>query len=521
MKIDFKDFDDIDINSLKDEILASEELEIYFRLDSIGSTNNPVDIVNDYCEVSFYCERIAPFIKVIESEIVPRNTYFKDFRISCIAVDAENLINELIYFFNLYDDSPEIDDLDRASFYDELSDYENSFNKRVFEFPELVNGYWANLIHGAYWVMASESYDSEAKFFNKVYRKNPEHRFGFWKSPLSTKSIEPIYFSTENWIIPPKTNLVNALRLYSGFENDLKIEDADKIEFKNSIILINNSTAVHFNQMEQLVNSIKCSEIVLSKIHTDKKSQSKLEKDYIVIHPSLFNDDRFKKTLKRTFRNRDKFQIDESKIKFQLSEYGDLITAHYKDFVYVFFSFDPLNFEEIKELNEHLNPVYSKIQNLINSSISGKCDWSELNDDKFEELCYDILYCHPFFDSSTIQKMGKSKSRDGGRDILIKTRRTPTKDPELYVFQCKFYSNSTSLSASKIPNAGNVIMQYGAKGYGVFTTTVIDSTLYDMLDGFNRNLNIDTSICMSKYELERHLNRNQMIKNKYFKTSAT
>ena len=176
-----------------------------------------------------------------------------------------------------------------------------------------------------------------------------------------------------------------------------------------------------------------------------------------------------------------------------------------------------MTFEEIKNLNSFLYPAYSKVQNLISISISEKCDWLELTDDTFEELCYDILYCHPHFDSSTIQKMGKSRSRDGGRDIVIKTKRTPTKEQELYIFQCKYFSDKTSLSASKLPNAGNVIMQYGAKGYGVFTTTVIDSTLYDMLEGFKRSMNIDSSFTFSKYELERYLNRHQMIKTKYFK----
>jgi len=520
MKFNFKEFQNINLISFKNEILKGVEFEIYFRLESIGVTNSTINIINDFCEVSFYSEKIAPFIKVIESEIVDRDTYHKDFKIKCIAVDVENLINELIYFSNSRnEESSELDDVDRLAFYEELSDYELSFNKRVFEFPELINNYWANLINGAYWEIASEYYESEAEFFNKTYRKYPEHRYGFWKSARSTKFSEPVYFSTENWIIPPKTNLVNTLKAYSGLENELKIEDADKIDFKDSIILINNSTAVYFNQKEQLLNSIKCSEIVLSKVYKKNESINTIENDELRVQLNLFNDNKFKRKLKRNSHNRDSIQIDESKIKFQLSEYGDLITVEYNGFIHVFFYCDALNFEEIKELNEHLNPVYSKIQNLINTSISGKCKWSELNDDKFEELCYDILYCHPYFDSSTIQKMGKSKSRDGGRDIVIKTKSSPTKEPELYIFQCKYYSDSTSLSASKIPNAGNVIMQYGAKGYGVFTTTVIDSTLYDMLDGFSRNMKVDTSICWSKYELERHLNRNQMIKNKYFKNS--
>lgn len=157
---------------------------------------------------------------------------------------------------------------------------------------------------------------------------------------------------------------------------------------------------------------------------------------------------------------------------------------------------------------------------MIDISISENCNWSEIDDDIFEELCYDVLYCHPHFDSSTIQKMGKSRSRDGGRDIVIKTKKTPTNEQELFIFQCKYLSAKTSLSAAKISNAANVIIQYGAKGYGVFTSTVIDSTLYDMLDGFNRSINIDVSFCFSKYELERYLNRHQLIKQKYFRRTT-
>ncbi len=139
-----------------------------------------------------------------------------------------------------------------------------------------------------------------------------------------------------------------------------------------------------------------------------------------------------------------------------------------------------------------------------------------MNEDSFEDLCYDILYNHPRFDSQTIRKMGKSKSRDGGRDITIMTKQTPTANAALYIFQCKFITNNQSLSASRLANAANVIMQFGAKGYGVFTNTVIDATLYDMLDGFERNFQIDTSQTMSVYELERLINRHRVLKNKFF-----
>ncbi|KAF2512119.1 restriction endonuclease [Flavobacterium zhairuonense] len=508
------DFQELDIEIFKKEISKGIEFEISFPLSSIGYSQSRIDVIRDYSEVSFCSEKIVQYITVLNSNFVIRDKYYTDFKIRCIAIDVESLTDELLYFsemingeFILYDE------LDSMSFLDEISEHEENYNKGVFVFPELINNYWANLINGAYWEIASEYYESESKFFNKTYKKFPEHRFGFWKGPLSNKFKETIYFSTESWIIPPNSNTLIALKAYSGIEEkDLLLEDSDKIEYKGRTVLINNFTAVYFNYHEQLLNAIKCTERVLNRNKTPENN--KINESNTL---NLFGENINQKNRKKRTNYHSDINIDKTKIKYKLSEYGDVVTIEYNKFTHVFFVNNTLNFQEIKDLHAFLFPAYSKTQNLINMSISENCNWQELNDDIFEELCYDILYCHPYFDHSTIQKMGKSRSRDGGRDITIKTRKNPTKEQELYIFQCKFFSDDKSLSATKIANAGNVIMQYGAKGYGVFTTTVIDATLYDMLDGFNRNMDIDVSFTWSKYELERHLNQYQLIKNKYFK----
>lgn len=518
MNYSITDFHKIELDKFREEISNQAIFEISFPLSSIGSSNSRIDIINDYSEVSYCSEKIAQFVEILESGLVTRDKYYTDFKIKCKAIDIENLYKELYYISEIKSDGTDnFDDIDKITFWDNISDYEESYKKRIFIFPELINNYWANLINGAYWEIASEYYESENEFFNKTYRKYPEHRFGFWKSPISTMFNETIYFSTENWIIPPNTNLIQALKIYSGLNRDLIIEEADSVLYNDSTILISNSNAVYFNQKPQLINSIKCTELVLNKIH-NKTKISKIEFEEInSIQTTLFGEKSTFKKIRKRINYNDDIHIDETKLIFKISEFGDLIIVEYNEYSYIFFSNNTLNFEELKGLNSFLFPAYAKTQNLIDISISENCNWSEIDDDTFEELCYDILYGHPHFESSTIQKMGKSRSRDGGRDIAIKTKKTPTNEQELFIFQCKYFSEKTSLSASKISNAGNVIMQYGAKGYGVFTTTVIDSTLYDMLDGFNRNLNIDTSFCWSKYELERYLNRHQLIKNKYFK----
>lgn len=499
-----------ELEEFKRNISEKKEFTLSFHLSSIGFSNSYIDIVRDYAITSFCCEKIAPLIDVIDSGIVTRDKYYKDFKIKCKALNVENLANDLSYFSEiLTEELKEYDDIDVISFYDEVSEYEKSFSKRVFVFPELINNYWANLINGAYWEIASEYYESESKFFTKTYRKYPEHRFFFWKNALSSSFKNTIYFSTENWIIPPNTNISEALKVYSEV-NNISLAEADKIDYNGRIILISNSNAVYFTQYRELLNSLQCIKFALEK---DKKKQPKNH----IMQVNLFGESILYKSTKRSRLNyKDRVDIDDHKIKYKISEFGDIITLEYEGYTCVFFSTKILTFEEIKDINSYLYPAYSKTQHLIETSITEKCQWNELDDNSFEELCYDILCCHPSFDSSTIQKMGKSKSRDGGRDIVIKTKKTPTKEPELYIFQCKFFSDKTSLSASKLSNAGNVILQYGCGGYGVFTTTVIDSTLHDMLDGFS-NRNIDTSFRWSKYDLERYLNRCQAIKNKYFK----
>ena len=420
--------------------------------------------------------------------------------------NIEKLFEILTYSSKMlgYED---LDDDTRIEFLDEVLEYEDSLHKLYFTFTDLINAYWANLLDGGYWEIAGE-YDSEEDFFRDTYKRHPEHRFGFWRNAKSKVYKDSIYFSTESWIIPDETNLIQALKNYSEPYAKFEINEAELVNFNGKQILLTNNIAVYFDQNKQLQNAINCSQKVLN----GKLFNSVIIKENINEQNNLFAEHK-----KVNTRKKKRYIIDPALLSFKVSELGDLVLASYKGFNHIFFGNTSLPFEDIKELNAHLYPAFSKTQNLIEKSISNNCNWQELNDDTFEELCYDLLYCHSKFDSSTIKKMGKSKSRDGGRDIVIKSKKTPTAEPELYIFQCKFLSESTSLSAAKMGSAANVIMQYGAKGYGVFTTTVIDATLYDMLEGFKRNQGIDVSDTWSKYELARYLNRHSIIKNKYFK----
>ncbi|MCB2380353.1 restriction endonuclease [Hymenobacter sp. BT635] len=496
---------------------AGSELELLFPLSSVGFTQSSVDIVQDYSMVSYCCETIAPFISVISSGYENKDRIHLYFRITCKSTDTSSLREELAYFSEVISQELTVyDDIDVISFWATVAEYEESFDKRVFHFPDLINGYWANLVNQGHSEIASEYHKSERKYFNKLYRKYPEQSYLFWRNPLSIDFADPIYFSTENWIIPPGTDLNGALALYSGIGHTTRLEQAEKVHYNGSLVLVSDTAALYFRQLDQLFHSIKCTALLLAQRHSPTPE---LHLNAIITHDPGFQGHLFKDNNvpgKKAHSFTRTVKIDTEQISYHLSELGDIVVAGYKDFKYVFFSESPLSFEQLKELNKFLYPAYAKTQTILEASVTEECKWPELDDEKFEELCYDILYCDPRFDSNTIQKMGNSRSRDGGRDIVIKTRTVPGRPPELYVFQCKYLSTRTSLSAAKLPNAANVIMQYGAQGYGVFTTTVIDATLYDMLAGFVKNGHLHNYHCWSRYELERFLNRHQMIKRKYF-----
>lgn len=517
MKLDIVNIGEpINDRDLKKLLNSKNTLEIHIPLKSIGFAGSYIDIIHDYLLVSYCSERIAFFVKTEKGERITKDRYYTVFCITCKIQDAESLfdfLKSIAPFFN--EDLEGIPKETMVAFSEDLDKYEESLYKKSFIFPELVNDYWANLVNGAYWEIASEYYESEKTFLNRIYRKYPEQRFGFWKNAPSKSYKETVYFSTENWIVPPEVDIISALKVYSGLETDLVIEKAEILSFKQAHVVLNSSVAVWFHDFKSLEKSISCVYKALlprSKEISPDDSPKSCASSQMTFFPE-------NKPLRRKRRRLESLKIsplEAGKFTYYLSEFGDLIIIEFMKFRHVFFSRNTVSFEILKELYEQINPVYSKIQSLIGQSCTGNCNWKVLNDDLFEELCYDIIYLHPKFDSSTIQKMGKSTSRDGGRDIVVKTKATPTSEAQLYIFQCKFSKGAGSLSASKVPNAGNVIMQYGASGYGVFTPLVIDSTLYDMLDGFERNAKIDTSIRWSKYELERFLNRNGHLKKKYF-----
>ncbi|MCE2698716.1 MAG: pentapeptide repeat-containing protein [Nostocales cyanobacterium LE14-WE4] len=142
------------------------------------------------------------------------------------------------------------------------------------------------------------------------------------------------------------------------------------------------------------------------------------------------------------------------------------------------------------------------------------CSWNQLNDDQFEELCYDILReKHKLTD---IQKIDKSRSRDGGRDIVFSKGVDINKKPIKWIAQCKLKSDKRSLGKSQVPDISDMLKAQAAKGFCIMTSGIIGATLHDSLDALRDKEGWEVER-WSYLEIERFLAEHPEIKSRHFK----
>lgn len=112
--------------------------------------------------------------------------------------------------------------------------------------------------------------------------------------------------------------------------------------------------------------------------------------------------------------------------------------------------------------------------------------------------------------------MGKARSRDGGRDLVVEQqqyfRYVP---PKKIIIQCKLITTRKSLTGKQVIDIVDTVERYGVAGYGVMTNVVIDSTLYNKLEDLKRERGYDIDF-WSKDEIEWFLLRRPDIRKRFF-----
>jgi hypothetical protein len=438
----------------------------------IGSCQSSIDVMQDHLEMAFIWERLSQYSYITKYE---RNYDVYPPEILATLVPNQNdiiqLAKELYNVALLKAENSEQNEKDLEDILNDFGDFEENIEQISFRFSDEIEDYYANYVCQGIYEIASESADDEETCLDTFFSKNPEWEYGFWKNHLQNIPNESLYFSDFCWILKNDVDVNSILSKHSGIENVIFDE---AVLIKN--LIINDFTAIDFNSLKNFDRAISFINSLTG--FTDTNSA------------------------------------------FLISQNFDIVKISYSGYYVVYFDFEKVKEEFLKELYDETSLLYQNLSALLGFSKDIFCNWDMLTDETFEELCYDIIYNDIRFDNRTIQKMGKSKSRDGGRDIVVHTKPQFGNFAKKYIIQCKLLKKSASLTKSMMNNSSNVIMQYEADGYIVMTNAMIDSGLYDMLEDFKKpKMNIDTST-YSKFELERYLARNIGIKQRYFSNNG-
>jgi len=474
------------IDEAASEGMTSEEIKLFISQNSSGFVFQKVverarqysDLAIYYLEASYICEEIAKLGKVKSFELDWESGYHPIAQFVILPQKLEEL-QKMIYEMSL---ALAGEHEDEFWWIESLEEYKENIQKRKLKFPELADDYFANLINGAYNEYES-NYDDPEEFRNNILKHNPEHLFGFWKCMYSDTIQQDFYVSSESWIIPPQSDLKEILRRYSSVE-DFNLEEGNMFSLDGGYYVINENYVLRIS-FPALAKAFQCVSYVFS--------QQRLFSEQ---HNWLYH-------LNSTYMVR-------------ISDYANFVLFTLNDYRIILWDQHKLTFSDINNLNRSAASIFKTTSALIGLKDSISCEWSQLDDESFEELCYDIIYYDPRFDNKTIRKMGKSRSRDGGRDIVVYTHERIGYKPEKFIFQCKLIKPNSSLTATKVLDISDIIEQYDADGYGIFTSGVIDSTLFDKIDKIANRRKIKTALS-SKYELERDLSMLPQLKDRYFK----
>lgn len=474
------------IDEAASEGMTSEEIKRFLSQNSNGFIFQKVverarqysDLAIYYLEASYICEEIAALGKVKSFKVDWKSGYHPITQFVIVPQQLEKL-QEILYKIS---QALAGETGDEFWWIESLEEYKENIQKRILKFPELADDYFANLINGAYNEYES-NYDDPEEFRNNILKQNPEHLFGFWKCMYSDTIKQDFYVSSESWIIPPQSDLKKILRKYSSVE-DYSLEEGNMFSLNGGYYVINKNYLLEIS-FPALAKAFQCVS------HAFNQERSLFEQ-----HDWLFH-------LKSAYLIR-------------ISDYANFVLFTLNGYRIILWDQHKLTFSDINQLNRSATSILKITSALIGLKDSISCNWSQLTDESFEELCYDIIYYDPKFDNKTIRKMGKSRSRDGGRDIVVYTHDRIGYKPEKFIFQCKLLKSNSSLTATKVLDISDLIEQYEADGYGIFTSGVIDATLFDKIDRISSKRKLKT-ILYSKYEMERDLAMLPKLKDRYFK----
>ncbi|TFW57794.1 hypothetical protein CT676_27715 [Bradyrhizobium sp. MOS001] len=479
-----------------------DKLILYLPLPSIGRTNMHIDICSDYIDASWAAERLA----AASSTATVTEDYVREWHQSRLILTLGKPSSEIR---NVLEDSIRLfrgSDEENQKRYQEIRDavfaYELEIDDYPARLPEIIDDYFANLVNGAYHQLRADDPD----YYYEQIAKYPERQLGYYRSALSSRLEASCYTSPDGWVVPASISLD-------------RFFEATGQKYRSSGLVVGTIFMVagaSYVRTADFISHFPMRHYFRSRICASFAQRE--DEDVWQWDPFDWREASF------TYSPYDAWLSSSSSRTVQagqpehasclVHESGSLVIVNDGRFQHLLYDTEQLNDVALKKVQDEISGLMLSIASGPSPAIS--CNWSSVSDEDFEELCYDIIYHHPKFDSDTIRKLGKSRSRDGGRDIEVYDlpvgRGTA---PRKWIFQCKLVKDGSSLSARRLQDVGDMLEMYRAEGFGVMTSAVIDATLYDKLDAVCGNRKV-AQLHFSRLELERALDRLPKIRAQYF-----
>jgi hypothetical protein len=470
-------------------IASGHKFVVEVPLPSVGHSNSYLDLVQDYADASLICERLG----ACASDRTIRwgkSGYTHVIHLELRGYDREVMALQLAWMA-IFLDWPNCEVESLRAQYDEVRgasvDHEEDIHQARLLFPEIADHYLGNLVMGAY-----HEWD-DAELLRAELQRYPERRYGFFISRSVNPDGPPVLSSDGQLIVPSEVSLEKVLEDL-GYDGE-KLLPAEMVMTGHGASF----TAAHAVvgvRAEDVFKAIACGDDFFWRVQASSDSHELL-----------------------SFQGRLGGMSDEPIAR--LGELSGCAALNCTGFTILFLDAEPVAGSHRAALADRLRSLEVGLRDGGSPSPAVELEWAALDDELFEQLCYDYLYAQPLFDRSRLEKIGKSRSRDGGRDIVAWTNPAPpmVRPPLKYIFQCKQIGPDASLTPKHFQSVSDVIEQYDAGGYGIICSGYIDATLHDRVDAIAARRGVDVRK-VDRFQLERFLYRRPHLVERYFRSRS-
>ncbi len=495
----------VELDNEELQVMSVEEIECLLRtnlvtiqipLPSINVSNSYIDIIWDYLDASFVIESLSDKFSAIGLTKVWDVKHFPVYQLKIKNFDKKSLslaIKSSIWSFQYPQDLAFEAEYD--NYRGSINGYEEEVTEKKLAYPEVIDDYLINLIGGAYYELEYEAISDHLSCF-------PERNYGFISGSKYNTSTTKVLMSSNSWIIPSALSLDEVFN-DNSYEGQISLLPAHLLMIDHKTVAISEIGVIDI-PMGQLFQAVACYE--------EYSSPQDEYRQKLTLDGSLFQHSPQIALLQEKYSN--DFIKTPSLFKVYVSEFSDFCVVSIGAASVVLFDIAKTKNSESHKFINATKQLLSSVEDKLVTDAKIDVNWDNFDDEIFEQLCYDIVYHNSKFDKTTIRKMGKSRSRDGGRDIVVFTKSISGDKPKKYIFQCKLSGREKSINTSNVGSVSDVIDQYGADGYGLMCNCYIDSTLFDRLDGISDSRGVDVET-WSGFEVERFLSRRPLLKQRY------